>query len=105
MDRVVNVKGITNIIVAVRNVGETNPFVAVVQGSTKEFDSLSDLADEDFNTAFRFLVFDTRVNPGLTQVEPVIRTSGEITAIRLRAKRQTPGNDGLMGGYIVAQVQ
>lgn len=97
LDRVYNVKGMSNMHVETENTGGTNGLTYTIEATSKEFRVLSDLDDADFSNVIKA---DTNVAFGVTVVDDVIDISPQSTAIRVRVKRQSAGDDTTRQGIV-----
>jgi len=99
-DRIYDVKGLKDFYILVKNTGGANGLTYKVQQARKEFSKLSDLLDADFVDG---VVAEANVAFGAEAESVIVRASGEITAVRLRVKRQTAGNDTTLAGQFVTR--
>jgi len=96
-DRVYNVKGFRNMNIKIENTGGTNGLEYTIEGSSDEFDKVSELQDADFDDVIKA---DTVVAFGDTVRDDVIDISPQSTAIRIRIKRETAGQDTTLQGIV-----
>jgi len=100
LDRIYDVKGLKDFYILVENTGGANGLTYKVQQARKEFSKLSDLVDADFVDG---TVAEANVAFGAEAESVIVRASGEITAVRLRVKRQTSSNNTTMAGQFVTR--
>jgi len=98
LDFIYDVKGLKDLYILIKNTGVTNGLTYKVQQARKEFALLTDLVDADFVDG---LVAEANVAQSAEAESDITRANGEITAIRLRVKRQTSALDTTLGGQIV----
>ncbi len=96
LDRIYDVKGLKNLHVEIENTGGANGLTYKIERATKEI-ATSLLADADFDKDIKA---DTNVAFGATVVDDIIDLSPESTAIRIRVKRQTAGQDTTLAGIV-----
>ena len=99
LDRIFDVKGLKNMNVEIENTGGANGLTFKIEKARKEFtDDGSSLVDADFDEDIKG---DTNVAFGTTSTDnDIIDISPEITAIRIRVKRQTSGQDTTLAGIV-----
>lgn len=97
LDRIYDVKGLSNMYVEIENTHGTNGLTYTIQKARKEYSALSDLADADFDQDVKA---DTNVAASATSTTSITSISPEITAIRIRVKRQTATNDAELKGVV-----
>jgi hypothetical protein len=97
-DYIYDVKGILDALILIENTGGANGLTYVVEGTRKEFTALSELVGADFTEV---VVTEANVAFGAEAKTDWNRDSGEITALRLRVKRQTAGQNTTLAGNIV----
>lgn len=97
LDRIYDVKGLTNIHVEIENTGGANGLTFKIEKARKEFTDISTLTDADFD---QDVVVDTNVAFGATSINDIVDISPETTAIRIRVKRQTAGQDTTLAGIV-----
>lgn len=100
LDRVFNTKGLKNMHTEIENTGGANGLTYTIEAASKEYVGVpTDLADADFDNV---IVADTNVAFGATDKNDIIDVSPELTAIRIRIKRQVAGNDTTLAGIVSA---
>lgn len=97
LDRIYDVKGLANMHVEIENTGDTNGLTYKIEKARKNYNVITDLVDADFDED---VLGDTNVAFGVTSTQDVVDLSPESTAIRIRVKRQTSGNDTTMAGIV-----
>jgi hypothetical protein len=101
LDRIYDIKGIKDIYILIQNTHATNGLTYKVQQTRAEFSNISTLVDGDFSDGF---VAEANV-AALAEAESTItRASAEVTAIRIRVKRQTASNDATLKGNVAVRV-
>ena len=96
LDRVYDVKSAKNMHIEIKNTGSSNGLVFRIEKASKSFESINSLTDADFEEVLP----DTVVSATLKNIKDVEEISPESTAIRIRFKRETSGQDTTMGGII-----
>ena len=99
LDRIYDVRGMRNMHVEIKNTGGTNGLTYKIEKARKSFTALTSLVDADFD---KDLKADTNVAFGADNVNDYIDISPESTAIRIRIKRQTSGQDTTLAGFVSA---
>ena len=90
LDRVYNVKGLNNMPVKIQNTGGANGLTFTIVSTSQEFETISDLVEADFDNE---IVADTNIAFGASSVQDIIDVSPQSTAIRIKIKRETAGQD------------
>lgn len=99
LDRIYNVKGFSNIYIEIQNTGGTNGLTYTIEKARKEYATISTLVDADFDEVIQAdanVAANANANHNVTSVTP------EITAIRIRVKRQTTILDTTLAGIVSA---
>ena len=99
LDRIYDVKGLKNMHVEIENTGGANGLTYKIEKARKDFTDVSTLVDADFDQDIKA---DTNVAFGTTILDDIADISPETTAIRIRIKRQTSGNDTTLAGIVSA---
>ncbi len=97
LDRIYNVKGLRNMVIEIRNTGGTNGLTFKIEKARKEYAVISTLVDADFDED---VLADTNVAFGANSVQDIENISPQTTAIRIRIKRQTAGQNTTLAGHI-----
>ena len=97
LDKVYNVKGLNNMPTRIKNTGGANGLTFTIVGTSKEFKDITELAEADFDNE---IVADTNVAFGANSVQDVVNLSPQSTAIRIKIKRQTAGQDTTLAGDV-----
>lgn len=97
LDRVYNVKGLDNMHIEIENTGGANGLTFTIVNTKKEFKVISTLVDADFTGE---ILADTNVAFGATSIQDIVDISPETTAIRIKIKRQTAGQDTTLVGIV-----
>lgn len=98
LDRLYDVRGLDNMHITIKNTGGANGLTYTIENATKEFSDINTLVDADFGE----IKADTNVAFGADDVSDIIDISPESTAIRIRVKRQTAGQDTTLAGTVSA---
>lgn len=96
LDRLYDIRGMSNMHVTIINSGGSNGLTYKIEKASKEFTDVNDLVDADFSE----LKGDTNVAFGDSDVSDVIDITPESTAIRIRLKRQSSGQDTTLAGTV-----
>lgn len=98
LDRVYNVKGLNNMHVEINNTGGANGLTYKIEKCRIKYenDSIPTL-DADFDEEIKA---DTNVAFGAKSITNTIDISPESTAIRIRVKRQSAGDDTTLAGIV-----
>ncbi len=96
LDRVYNTKGLKNMVAVIKNTGGANGLTYKIENTSKQYTDITTLVDADFSE----IVGDTNVAFGAEDTQDIIDISPESTAIRIRVKRQTAGNDTTLAGNV-----
>jgi len=96
-DLIYETKGLTNMHVQIINTGGANGLTYTIEKTRKEFLDVTTLVDADFNGEIKA---DTNLAFGAISADDIIDVSPESTAIRVRVKRQTAGQDTTMTGIV-----
>lgn len=99
LDRIYNVKGFSNLYIEIQNTGGANGLTYTIEKARKEYAVISTLVDADFNEVIKA---DTNVAFGANDANNVALVTPEITAIRIRIKRQATGDDTTLAGIVSA---
>jgi len=99
LDRVYNVKGLDNMPVKIKNTGGVNGLVFTIVNTSKEFTEISELVEADFDGE---IVEDTIVAFGESSLQDIIDISPQSTAIRIKIKRESAGQNTTLAGDISA---
>ena len=97
LDRIYDVKGLQNMYVEIKNTGGANGLTFKIEKARAEFTEVSELVNADFDEEIKG---DTNVAFGANDMTTISLISPEITAIRVRIKRQTASNDTTLGGFV-----
>lgn len=97
LDMVYDVKGLNNMPVEIKNTGGANGLTFTIVNTKKEFKTISELVDADFDGE---ITPDTNVAFGASSPQDIIDISPESTAIRIKIKRQTSGQDTTLAGDV-----
>ncbi len=95
LDRVYDVRGLTNMYIEIRNTGGTNGLTYKIEKARKQVEDVDTLVDADFDKDIKA---DTNVAFGANDVNSIVDISPETTAIRIRVKRQAAGLDTTLAG-------
>ena len=87
LDRIYNVKRLRNMVVEIQNTGGSNGLTFKIEKARKEYGVISTLVDADFDE-------------GANSVQNIENISPQTTAIRIRIKRQTAGQNTTLAGHI-----
>ena len=96
LDRLYDVRGLANMHVLIKNTGGANGLTFTIEKASKEVPVVSTLVDADFSV----ILADTNVAFGANNVQDIIDISPESTAIRIRVKRQTAGQNTTLEGTV-----
>ncbi len=96
LDRLYDIRGMSNMHVTIINSGGSNGLTYTIEKASKEFTNVNDLVDDDFSE----IKPDTNVAFGDSDVSDIIDISPESTAIRVRVKRQSSGQDTTLEGTV-----
>lgn len=99
LDRVYDVKGLSNMHVAIKNTGGTNGLTYKITNTEKEFTDITTLVDADFDEVIKA---DTIVAFGAKDTNDIVDISPESTAIRILVKRQTTLLNTTLAGFVSA---
>jgi len=95
LDRLYDVRGLNNQHIEIINTGP-NGLTYTIENAAKEVPDINDLVDADFKT----IVADTNVASAASAINDLIDISPESTAIRIRIKRQSSGQDTILAGDV-----
>jgi hypothetical protein len=101
LDRIYDIKGIKDIYILIQNTHATNGLTYKVQQTRAEFTEVSELVDGDFVDGF---VAEANVAALAEAESTTTRSSAEVTAIRIRVKRQTTDLDATLAGNVAVRV-
>ena len=99
LDRVYDVRGLTNIYIEIRNTGGANGLTYKIEKARKQVEDVSTLVDADFDIDIKT---DTNVAFGANDTNIIVDITPESSAIRVRVKRQAAGLDTTMAGFATA---
>lgn len=97
LDRLYDVRGLANMHATIRNTGGSNGLTYTIEAASKEYTDITTLVDADFTNVIKG---DTDVAFGALDFSDIIDISPESTAIRIRLKRQTAGQDTTLAGTV-----
>lgn len=97
LDRPYDVKGLKNMHIEIENTGGANGLTFKIEKTRISYTVISALADADFD---QDILADTNVAFGATNIQDIVDISPESTAIRIRVKRQTSGQDTTLAGIV-----
>lgn len=97
LDRVYDVKGLSNMVVEIQNTGGANGLTFKIEKARKEYSDITTLVDADFDED---ILGDTNVAFGANSVQDIIDLSPQSTAVRIRVRRQTAGMDTTLAGFV-----
>jgi len=95
LDRLYDVRGLNNQHIEIKNTG-ANGLTYTIENAAKEVPDVNDLVDADFKT----IVADVNVAAAMSAFNDLIDISPESTAIRIRIKRQSAGQDTILAGDV-----
>jgi hypothetical protein len=96
LDRLYDVRGLANMHVTMKNTGGSNGLTYTIENASKEYTDITTLVDSDFSE----IKGDTNVALSAEDFSDIIDISPESTAIRIRVKRQTAGQDTTLAGTV-----
>lgn len=96
LDRLYDVRGLNNMHAEIVNTGGANGLTLTIEKASKEVPDVNDLVDADFSP----IVTDTNVAALASAIFDIIDISPESTAIRIRIKRQSAGQDTTLAGDV-----
>jgi len=97
LDRIYDVRGLATMHAEIENEGGSNGLTYKIEKARKEFADIADLVDADFDED---ILGDTNVANSAIDIQDIVDISPETTAIRIRIKRQTAGQDTTLGGIV-----
>ncbi len=95
LDRLYDIRGMSNMHVEIKNTGP-NGLIYTIENASKEVSDVNTLVDADFSE----ILADTTVASGASDVNDIIDISPESTAIRIRVKRESSGQDTTLAGTV-----
>ena len=98
LDRIYDVKGLANMYVMIKNTGGTNGLTYKIEKARKQVADITTLVDADFD---KDIIADTIIAFGADDITDIIDISPESTAIRIRVKRETSGQDTTLAGFVL----
>ena len=99
LDRIYNVKGFKDAHSGINNDGASG-LVYTIEGTRKEYQSLTTLVDTDFDDT---ILADTIVAAAAKNNKDIVDITPETTAIRVRIRRETAGVNTTLSGIFSAQ--
>lgn len=96
LDRLYDIRGMSNMHAEIINSGGSNGLTYTIEKASKEFTDINNLVDADFSE----IKPDTNVANSSSDVSDIIDITPESTAIRIRLKRQSAGQDTTLEGTV-----